>query len=662
MFVLTSSLLVGFIRLCLITLMLFYLYKKLVRNAPLHFLDFIVQNWFRFATAYLLVALVLTQLNAFNLFNCFFVFFFLVGIDNLGLNNLRYLKRYFNTNVKVVFLHALRSVELKTPLKKWIIIVSPQDIEEKKTNKLLFLITFLLVVITFFSRYYFINYDIYSLSDPWVIDLSKLINLDNQQWFGQDLSPVGELAILNFYAKIADIAPEIALHFASIFEAIVLTIIVFWTIHKLTVSKFIAPLVTALLFSLVYILSPLNVYYILQSNSILMALTFAIPTVVFVLKPQLLQMSKITLYTSFCVAFFAICLTDLFVFFIVMPVFLIIALLVSGLKQLMSNLKIIGCYLGAVAFYLSTYGLLSQSKLMEFDTYLMTSLVSMSSYSYFPQLIYPLKTIVEYMQYLSWFGILLGISLQVLKKGSWTTSLVFLIFFNVMIILPEMKISWIDVEKIKVIFIVFFPLVCGFCIAILLSVFEGIAKPLYRLQPLTIMLILTAGLFYSFKYQDQPIAKLKQSDTIPKEILNAYDRIAQIFYANTYTVVNISSAQVISTNRHGFMNYDFFLAEYLVKDELYFKKKNNKLFLAANPNVMLPKSVLVFVSAKAKSTDDGVKAEHALLNKSVMQTLQTLKERGRKIVVFYETDLLTVYEIINEPGSSKIHDLVFTKR
>jgi hypothetical protein len=662
MFVLTSSLLVGFIRLCLITLMVFYLYKKLVRDAPLHFLDFIVQNWFRYGTAYLLVALILTQLNAFNLFNCFFVFFFLIVIDNIGLINLRYLKRYFNTNVKVVFLHTLRNIELKVPAKNWVKIATPQDLEEKKTHKQLFLVTLLLVITTFFSRYFFINFDNYSLSDPWIIDLSRLINLDNQQWFGQDLSPVGELAILNFYAKIADIAPEIALHFASIFESIILSVIVFWTIHKLTASKFIAPLVTGLMFSLVYVFSPLNVYYMLQTNSILMALTFALPLFVFVLKPQLLQMSTVTLYTSFAVAFFAISLTDLFVFFVVTPVFLLITLLVSGTKQLLPNLKIIGCYGAALAIYFLMYGLMSQSKLMDFDAYLMSSLVSMSAYSYFPQLVYPLKTIVQYMQYLSWFGILLGLGLQLLKRGSWTNSLAFLLFFNLMIILPEMKISWVDVEKIKVVFIVFFPLVCGFCLAMLLSAFEVVTKPLVRLQPLTIMLVLSAGLFYSFKYQDKPIAKLILSDTIPKEILNGYDKIAQIFYANTYTVVNTPAAQVISTNRHGFMNYEFFLSEYLVKDALYFQNKKNKLFLAANPNVVLPNSVLVFVSAKAKSTDNGVVAEHAQLKKSLLETLQTLKNRGRKVIVFYQTDLLTVYEIINEPGASKIHDLVFTKR
>jgi DNA-directed RNA polymerase specialized sigma subunit len=110
------------------------------------------------------------------------------------------------------------------------------------------------------------------------------------------------------------------------------------------------------------------------------------------------------------------------------------------------------------------------------------------------------------------------------------------------------------------------------------------------------------------------------------------------------------------------MNYEFFLSEYLVKDALYFQNKKNKLFLAANPNVVLPNSVLVFVSAKAKSTDNGVVAEHAQLKKSLLETLQTLKNRGRKVIVFYQTDLLTVYEIINEPGASKIHDLVFTKR
>jgi DNA-directed RNA polymerase specialized sigma subunit len=57
-----------------------------------------------------------------------------------------------------------------------------------------------------------------------------------------------------------------------------------------------------------------------------------------------------------------------------------------------------------------------------------------------------------------------------------------------------------------------------------------------------------------------------------------------------------------------------------------------------------------------------VVAEHAQLKKSLLETLQTLKNRGRKVIVFYQTDLLTVYEIINEPGASKIHDLVFTKR
>ena len=662
MITLTSSIIIGFIRLCLIALFVYYLYKKFLQNSPLNFLDFIVQNWFRFAAAYLVVALVLTQLNAYNLFNCFYVFLFILLVDTIGLKNIRKLKQYFATNVKIVFLQTLRSVELNKPIKSWIVLQNPKSEEVKQNNKLIFLVVIMLAFFTFLSRFFFIKYDNYSLSDPWILDLERIIRLDNQQWFGNDFNPMGELALLNFYSKIADITPEISLQFAAILESILLAIMLFWALHKLTSSKFMAPLFATLLFALVYIFSPINVYFLLQTNSILMALTFALPAFVYALNPRLLTMTPFTLYATFTIGFFAIGLTDFFVYFIVVPVFLVLLCLGSIHKNLLQRCKITACYLGSVVLYLSMYGLIAQLKHLELVSFFKTNLVSMSAYSYFPQMLLPLKTIVKSLQYVSGVGMLLGILLQAIKKGNWTPAIVFLLFFNALVTLAEMKYSWVDVEKIKVLFIVLFPLVIGFSLAMVISLFEFVSKPLQRLQPLSIMLVMTAMVFYSFKHQEKPVSTLKPCDKLPKEILNAYDKISQVFYNKTYTVVNDPTAQVISVNRHGFMNYDYFIADYLAKDQLYYKNKKNKLFLASNPDAILPKSVLVFVMNANLNNEHNLLADDAKLSHSVLMVLQNLKNRGRRIQVFYKTPRITVYEIVNEPGESKMHDLVFTRR
>ena len=662
MVLLTSSLIIGFIRLCLIVLFVFYLYKKFLRKAPLNFLDFIVQNWFRYGTAYLLVALILTQLNAFNLFNCLYVFLFLLFIDLIGLKNINRLKHYFGTNVKILFLQALRSVELGGSIKMWVALKDSPSESEKQHNKLVFMVVILLAVFTFISRYLFINFDNYSLSDPWIIDFQRMIRLNDQQWFGQDFNPVGELAILNFYAKIANVAPEISLQFASILEAILLSVILFWTVQKVTTSKFIAPLIATLFFSLVYVISPVNMYFILQTNSLLMALTFAIPSFIYAMKPELLHMSPTTFYSSFFVAFFAIGLTDFFVFFIVLPLFILLLLLASIQSNFGKAIKIMACYIAAVLAYLILYKIIAQTKQLELLSFFKTNLVSMSSHSYFPHLIFPLKLIVKYVQYVSIFAFLFGLILHLRKKGNWLNSLLLLAFFNSIIVLSELNNSWVDVEKIKTLFIVLFPLVIGLVASLILYLLQFFTTPLAKLQPLSILLLLVAMVFYSFKYQDEPIKKLKRADKLPKEILNGYDKIAQIFYNNTYTIVNDPTTQVISTNRHGFMNYDYFIANYLTQDSIYEKNKKNKLFLSNNPTAVLPKSVLVFVVNVTEKNEMNLYADNAKLSNTVLQTVQQLKQRGRTIQVFHQSNLITIYEIINVPGASKMHDLVFTKR
>ena len=89
MMFLTSSILLGFLRLCGIILFLFYLHRKFVNvKRHVNFLDFIVTNWFRYGSILIAMIFILVQLNAYNLFNCLMLFSFIIVIDTIGIKNL----------------------------------------------------------------------------------------------------------------------------------------------------------------------------------------------------------------------------------------------------------------------------------------------------------------------------------------------------------------------------------------------------------------------------------------------------------------------------------------------------------------------------------------------------------------------------------------------
>ena len=47
------------------------------------------------------------------------------------------------------------------------------------------------------------------------------------------------------------------------------------------------------------------------------------------------------------------------------------------------------------------------------------------------------------------------------------------------------------------------------------------------------------------------------------------------------------------------------------------------------------------------------------VQQQTLKTLEVLKQRGRKISLFFNQPEVKVYEIENEPHASKINDLIF---
>lgn len=656
---LTSSILLGFIRLCFILLFLFYLNRKFVNvKNHIHFLDFLVINWFRYASVMVISIFALVELNAYNLFNCFFIFAILIVIDIVGLENLKKPRHYFSTHIKKSLLTLLRNIENKKSF--WFWFSFDRSNREKHThNTFILILTIVIGGITFLSRYYFIIYDNYSLSDAWIYDLNKVIQFDNQYWFTYELSTDAELAIVNFYSKITDVSPAIALQVIAILESTLLVVIIFWIINKLTPSKFIAPTIAALFFGLVYVLTPLNVYFILSGNPTFLALTFTLPMFAYYLNPSKANLKKISYFSCFLFIYISVGLIDLFTTCILIPPFLIIGILFTKKKYKIYNLLGILAFAIALVILFIIYSVACYYHNANIIEYIQNNLLSVSSYTYVPQLILPYSEIIRYAQWTTVIGVVLILLLVLIKKENWRAPIVFYLYFNFLIVLTFIKNEWLDIDLVNNSISVFLPIIIGINVAVVVRIFNLVLKPLERFSPITVSILIIGMVYASYFYQKKNINKLIVSDQTPKEILNAYDKISQTFFKNSYCVVNDPAAQVISTNSHFFMNYDFFLNDYPRIDSINTAHKKNPLFLVKYPQYSLSKSVLVFVLKEDHNDENNYFAQNKHLQDKLLKNLTVLNKRGRKISLFYESKVLKVYEIINEPRESKISDLIF---
>lgn len=655
----TSSILVGFVRLCVIVLFLFYLSRKFIAvDHRLHLLDFIVLNWYRYAAVLTLTLFVLVEVSAYNLFNCFVIFTLLLLIDWLGWKNIIRPRAFIAEKFKAHSLRYLKLVETKKSIFYWLSFRKSTP-EHRIKNWILFFTPIFIGITTFLSRYYFVQYDNYSLSDAWINDLTKLIKFDNQYWFTYELATDAELALANFYGKVTDVSPIIALQVIAILESTILAIIVFWVIHRLAPSRYIAPLLAALFFGLVYVVTPINVYYLLKGNPLFLALAFALPAFVFYIQPKQFKGSTLSYLFSFFAVFVSVGLTDLITFFILIPLFLVIGLFTTSWNVKKYNLRVLAVYGLSVGVILTIYYFACASQKVPLDYFLQSNMLSVTAYTYLPQLILPYKTIIYYTQWCAMIGTILWAALYFFKKEKGRGPLVFFMYFNVLVVVTHIKSEWLDRDLLYNSFVVFIPIVLGFTIAMLINLLQTIPFPWFRFSPFVMGFTFVGMLYGALNFQKSFLQQLIPSDATPKYMLYAYDNIAKTYFSYTYTIVNDQATQVISNNSHFFMNYEDFLSQYLEKDAQYERIKKNKKIMQNNPDQILSKSVLVFVLDKNHPRDNSSFSENIKYYDPLMKQLQELKNRGREVNVFYRSPLLTVYEVVNNPNESKISDIIF---
>lgn len=655
--ILSSSILVGFIRMILLILFLYYCNNKLVKREGSHTLiQFIVNEWFKYGSISLIIVFVLVQLNIFSLINYLFFILLLILLDVVGLKYFKNPIKYFKKSSKTRFFEFLKDTENKKPTLELLKLERPKQLKDDRIY--IFYATLILIVLAFIGRYYFYIYDTFLLSDLWINDLYKIIQFDNNNWFDTTVAVDGELAFANLYSKIVDVSPETGLQTLAILEDVLLSIIIFWSLRKISPSAVLAPIVGFIAYIFLYFLSPIEIHYILQNHSILLALTLALPAMIYSLRPDVIKFKKTNYFFSLTICYFAIGLIDLFTLLILIPPFYVITLLIFNRKHFSFILLSLGAYFLGTLLIIFSYYLACFYKQNDFMIFIQSSLISVNSFSYMPNLVIPFEKLITYYQYVSLGGIIVLPFLIWLKNEEWKPSLIFLLYFNVLVAIYFLGYEWIDIDSLRLALSVFIPIKFGILIAILLRLFSFATKYFvnykYTLATIASVCILFVVLFF----QKDLIKSVNTSDKTPRMVLDAYDEILHEYFPFSYAVVNDNIAQTLSLNKHFFINYEDFLYGYLDSDEIYHKNKKKPNFLKDNPQYAIPKSVLVFVYRDNNEQDNHFSDQNEI-EPLLMDQIETLKKRGREVSLFYKSPYVNVYEIVNEPKSSKIDDLIY---
>jgi hypothetical protein len=626
-------------------LFLYLINKKWINNSSSNnFVEFVVLQWFKYGAILGIVIFITVQLNIFDLLNTLFILALIITIELIGIQNLKTPFIYFKSKIKKLLVKRLKNIELNTTLKSWFSIKKKETVNVN--HYFLYFSLGFAVVVTFIARFYFLKYDFYLLSNSWNSDLESMFNLDKQYWFYPNNSMVGELAYINFYAKIFDVSPEIALQSMGIFEAVLLVIILFWLLKKCSGSEYFAPIITALSFAVFLTIIPVNLNFLTQRNPIFLALTFAIPCFYYLINPMELKLKRLSFFLSFLGAFIIIGLIDLFTFCILIPPFVLISIFLSNNNFTASYWIAFGAFLFSILILFGGYYIMCTTFQIDFNDFMRSNVISVNSYTYNPQLIIPIDLLVNYYVIFAFGCTILILFFVLFLKENWNVSLAFILYFLLLTALLKIPNILVDKDLMLQSMAVFFPIVIGISVGVALRLAASVTKKTNKIHNYLTAISSFVILYFAIDLQKGALINIPKSNDFSLQILAVYDKIHSDYFPFSFAVVDQNTTQILSENNHYFINYSDFMSSYLQKDALYFSNYKKLNYFKSHPNDVLPNSILIFIYTNVNT-------------KKLFNLLKILKQRGREINIFYQSTDLKVYEIINQPNSSKTTDLIF---
>lgn len=651
-----DSVLIGPFRILLLFAGTLFVHQLVTRQPiKIYGLDYVLKRVIVYGSALLLVVFLLIQLDMYDIFSILTVFIVFLGFLYLDLGTNGDSTKQFNKKRKSCllrfFMFMERNPSSQGKIKKYL-----RLFHFKKIN-FVFLMAFLLSLTVFVSRYLFLKNDLYTLSSLWMKNLEIIKAFDENIWFLNNDHLLGELALINFYAKISGISKEMAIHSFGLLENFGLAIMLYWVILKITRSKFMAPIFGVICFAFFYRYLPINIF--LEHNSLYLALFFAIPAMMFTVLPELLFVSKKKYFLVMSIIYCAIGFINFFVAFIILPLFLLNALVfhIKGNRPFVVR-----------SLFAFTLGMVTTITIHSFGCYLnktpfwgfvRANLMVVDTYAYFPQLILPPGQMVAVYTYLGVITLLLILPLFFRNRKKWMPSFVFLLFLNGFVQLERLQIAWIDTDLYFHSLTPLVVIMIGIMMGIIVQYAQVTVPKKPRIRAVTLSLVFLSFVAFAyvtngfFSYNHQEIDELKT------DLLDVYHELSSNHFPYSYAVVNQKYGFSLSLNEHHFINYSDFLDKYPKRDSVYQIYREDEKFLQENPDYILPHSVFVILTKPRTGAETNNLATPSDVSLKILKQLDILRQRGRKITVFRQDGSLTVYEIVNRNKSSKLNDLIF---
>ncbi|NJB36535.1 hypothetical protein [Croceivirga sp. JEA036] len=507
-------------------------------------------------------------------------------------------------------------------------------------------------------RFAYVDTDTYTLSSAWLESLKIVKNFDANNWLVDDYRIVGEHAFINVYAKLTGISKEMALYTFGLIEIFLLCTAIFYALAAFTGSKWKIPFFGTMLFATIFYVLPVNTNIVMENSPVDLALFFAITFLIFLLKPSEISVFRKKYFLIQFLLVSAVALINFYVLFMLMPLFLIVAL-VNYKQEKKYIRKSLLAYLAATIILVGVKIVSCYVHKIDVFSFFTSNILSIQSYSYFPTLLIDFNVLLIIYQIVLWISFLVLLFLKIRNNkynASFGFTLLFLILFHVNIF----GFLWLDVDLFYKTLAVLFPIQIAIGIhAVVCFIDTNFSRvslwfKLKKNGTVTAMgLVILATILIQPSYSND-----KTTGDLKKELVMLYDALYRNQFQNSFMVVNNFYGYQLSENEHLFMSHAEFVKDYLDRDAVYFKKINQGLKEQMLPEEIVPESVFV-IFTKQKNKEDAHFTIGSKQQEQSYQVLETLKQKGRRLRVYGETENLKVVEIVNANNLSNINEMIF---
>lgn len=502
-------------------------------------------------------------------------------------------------------------------------------------------------------------------SREWFFNLHHMKAIRLQNYFDGSPSPAGLFSFLSLFSMLTQISPELILHIFGAVSNVLLLLIIYWALKKmLNTEQLWGPLFgTAVLGMVPAWFLPIDLNHQTEANALMFSLCFAIPTIILFITERKQDLKSKMFFIS--MGIIATGLTNLFVLLmIVLPVMLVTFIAQLYLFDAKKNVRDLIRIVISLVILSIPYSIFLVNKNMNLLNFIQEQLFSTSIYSNLSHLILPINELSQiYILIAAILLIIYGLFVVISKRIEYLNIILFSFFFILISLLYvpyfHLGYTYIDLDQfngfytilISALFGVLFYSIC----LILNRIFKRKTKISLYLSGILFVAVIS-GIIYK-----KGIINFYQPDsqTFPGSFYRAYYKIINDNVPYTYSMVGPDIDSTMAINRHGFMDYNYFLTDYNARDSVYYNKYYPNLKDRDKHNDL--SNVFVFLEKKPyNEIQIGILPDQKQIMENMSKWISNYKKKKyRTERLYFSSHDVKVYELVNNPKTSNVYSVLF---